>query len=407
MGNVTFLGVEGSGKTVLTMSLVNAFKAHQSEGWFLRPETRGAFRFVEQIPHALTLETLPHQTTALKYLAWSILKDGSIVRQMDMLDYPGEIYRLAFLDAKDDLNPEEFKERVLAHQDEIRELLSHLLNSDHVFVLFNLSDARDTASNDRNLDAVWVTNACLDYLYQLPNKPKITLLLTQVDRYVDLDAHEFDAKVYVEHHLSLIANNFPNLDVGAVAALRDLNDGEYGLGTVLRRFLCDVSMIGDVHKRIQKCRQNLEKALLADSIQVDYFARIVDALDQLSVESPKWKKDLPWFVQVEKFVGRDGLINLKDINECKVILRSIQLKFKFRDDNELGKINLFLSNMTLANDEVKWLISTLHFSIRRRIQAKADAIQEKENEKRIVVFCAVLISLFVLFLTCYFVFSLA
>ena len=47
MGNITFFGVEGSGKTVLTMALVNLFKAHEAEGWFLRPETRSACRFVE------------------------------------------------------------------------------------------------------------------------------------------------------------------------------------------------------------------------------------------------------------------------------------------------------------------------------------------------------------------------
>ena len=50
MGNITFLGVEGSGKTVLTMALVNLFKAHEAEGWFLRPETRLVFCFVEQVP---------------------------------------------------------------------------------------------------------------------------------------------------------------------------------------------------------------------------------------------------------------------------------------------------------------------------------------------------------------------
>ena len=54
MGNITFLGVEGSGKTVLTMALVNLFKAHAQERWFLRPETRSAFRFVEQEPLRLS-----------------------------------------------------------------------------------------------------------------------------------------------------------------------------------------------------------------------------------------------------------------------------------------------------------------------------------------------------------------
>ena len=210
MGNITFWGVEGSGKTVLTMALVNAFKAHEHEGWFLRPETRGAFRFLEQVPSELKEGTLPHQTTALRQLAWSVVKDGEHQQTLDILDYPGEVYRLAFLNAEDENDPDEFRARVQAHQEEIKGLLGHLILSEHIFVLFNLSDAKDLGSNAKNLDAVWVTNACLDYLHRLPHKPRITLLLTQIDRCVDLEQYEFDPKVYVSHHLPLIAHNFPN-----------------------------------------------------------------------------------------------------------------------------------------------------------------------------------------------------
>ena len=62
MGNVAFLGVEGAGKTVLTMALLRCFKAHEGEGWFLRPENNGAFRFLNQLPDELGAGNLPHQT---------------------------------------------------------------------------------------------------------------------------------------------------------------------------------------------------------------------------------------------------------------------------------------------------------------------------------------------------------
>ena len=173
MGNITFLGVEGSGKTVLTMALVNLFKAHAQEGWFLRPETRSAFRFVEQVPPVLEPGSLPHQTTALRHLAMSVVKDGEVQRVFDILDYPGEIYRLAFLDAKDDPDPATFQARVEANREDIHSLLSHLQGSDRVYVLFNLADAQDLAHNAQNLDAVWVTNACIDFLLRQPAHPEV------------------------------------------------------------------------------------------------------------------------------------------------------------------------------------------------------------------------------------------
>ena len=146
------------------------------------------------------------------------MKDGNEVRQLDVLDYPGEIYRLAFINATDSTDSVDFLERAKAHKEEIGSLLGHLLESDHVFVAFNLSDAQDLTTNSRNVDAVWVTNACLDLLHRLPQKPRITLLLTQIDKYANLE-QAFDPKDYLAHHLSLIAHNFPKLDVWAVSAL--------------------------------------------------------------------------------------------------------------------------------------------------------------------------------------------
>ena len=242
MGNITFLGVEGSGKTVLTMALVNLFKAHAQEGWFLRPETRSAFRFVEQVPPVLEPGSLPHQTTELRHLAMSVVKDGEVQRVFDILDYPGEIYRLAFLDAKDDPDPATFQARVEANQEEIRALLGHLQGSDRVYVLFNLADAQDLAHNAQNLDAVWVTNACLDYLHRLPSHPEIALLLTHIDLYGNLDDPDLTPRRIVQQALPLIANNFPNLSIQAVSALGPAS-GPFGVDNILANCLKDTPAV--------------------------------------------------------------------------------------------------------------------------------------------------------------------
>lgn len=236
MGNVTFLGVEGSGKTVLTMALVNYFQVHEAEGWFLRPETRTAFRFLAQMPPVLDFDNLPHQTTKLKRLTWTMLYGERTIRSLSMLDYPGEVYRLAFLDAEDEEDPDHFQARVEANREDIEGLLEHLVRSDQVFVLFNSEDCAALAENKQNQDAVWVTNACLAYLNKLPVRPKITFLFTQIDRYVDLAQADFNAQTYLREKLPLIARNFPTLEVSAVSA-RAPEDPNFGLGALLKRFL--------------------------------------------------------------------------------------------------------------------------------------------------------------------------
>ena len=260
MGNVTFLGVEGSGKTVLTMALVNAFKAHEADGWFLRPETRGAFRFLAQVPENVSGASLPHQTTALRQLQWSVVYGNEVQRTLDILDYPGEVYRLAFLDAKDDPDPAGFRERVTANKEEIDALLGHLMDSDQIFVLFNLEDGQDLANNPANLDAVWVTNACLDYLHRLPSHPSITLLLTQIDKYVNLETHELDPQVFVAHHLPLIAHNFPDLDVLGVSAI-GAGESTFGVDGIVLRCLDGTPRVSELLNGMRSAREALEASL--------------------------------------------------------------------------------------------------------------------------------------------------
>ena len=297
MGNITFLGVEGSGKTVLTMALVNLFKAHEAEGWFLRPETRSAFRFVEQVPPVLEPGSLPHQTTELRHLAMSVVKDGEVQRVFDILDYPGEIYRLAFLDAKDDPDPATFQARVEANQEEIRALLGHLQGSDRVYVLFNLADAQDLAHNAQNLDAVWVTNACLDYLHRLPSHPEIALLLTQIDLYGNFDDPNLNPRRIAQEALPLIANNFPNLSIQAVSALGPAS-GPFGVDNILANCLKDTPAV-------QAYRALDLNAALDDFLNhSNRFAKVPDAwvfavaqksAQVLATDFSKYRQSYSWF----------------------------------------------------------------------------------------------------------------
>ena len=185
MSKIVFLGVEGSGKTTLTMALAKAFERHRSEEWYLKPLSRDSFRFLMMLPENLDESAFPHQTADLRELSWQVEYTDNVLTDISILDYPGEIYRLAFLDEKDERDPEAFRQKVAANKREIDTLLNSVKEAQRVFVLFNLNDAVDLAGNPRNLDAVWVTNACLHLLKKLDPRPDIQFLLTQADRYRD------------------------------------------------------------------------------------------------------------------------------------------------------------------------------------------------------------------------------
>ena len=324
MGNVTFLGVEGSGKTVLTMALVNAFRAHEAEGWRLRPETRGAFRFLAQVPDTIAGETLPHQTTALRQLAWSVLFRDEHQRTLDILDYPDEVYRLAFLEAADDPNPATFAERVAANKEEIEALLGHLMGSDQVFVLFNLADAADIANTPANLDAVWTTNACLDYLHRLPSHPRITLLLTQIDRYVSPDAPTLDPRTRVTRHLPLNAKNFPNLDILAISALGDA-DSTFGLDNLLARCLIDTPTVQQTLTAIKSTHALFGQELIAFCKHPGLEER--DALDAALNHYKSNTKclDAHWFLPRTMLEQSGKLLSAKDLEDFHTLRKRLRL----------------------------------------------------------------------------------
>ena len=312
MGNITFLGVEGSGKSVLTMALVKTFKAHERTGWSLRPETREAFRFLTLLPEQLEGESLPHQTTSLRRLAWSACYGGKPQRTCDILDYPGEIYRLAFLDEVDNQDPVSFSERIAANQEELDAFLGHLTQSDQVFVLFNLADAENLETTPSNLDAVWVTNACLDFLFRLHTHPKVTLLLTQIDRYISPDTVELDPRAFVAQHLPLIAGNYPNLDVIAVSAIGTA-DTTIGMDNLMLRCLVDTPV---VQQAIAACRQT-RKAFV--SYLRDFCSSLGSVTFQGLVAAPKACRAatdalrLHWFLEAPG-ESDDGLATTDD--EC-------------------------------------------------------------------------------------------
>ena len=231
MGKVAFLGVEGSGKTTLAMALAKAFARHADEGWYLRPEGRGAYNFATVAPNDFAVDGFPAQTSSAKEMTWTISRDGKDMGGIRILDYPGEIYRLAFLNAEDEADPDAFRARVAANAEELAVLNRAIEEAESLYVLFNLQDALDLRGDDSNRSAVWVTNECLKRLKALPSKPRVTLVFTQVDRYQTEDdfLHSFTPA-----ELDLIGHDHPDVDWMMVSVLVP-PDSEFGIDAFVRR----------------------------------------------------------------------------------------------------------------------------------------------------------------------------
>ena len=247
MSKTVFLGVEGSGKTSLTVALAQAFENHKEEGWYLKPLSRDSFRFLKTLPDMLD-GNFPSQTADLRELRWQAEYEGNDLGEIAILDYPGEIYRLAFLDANDERDPEAFRQKVAANRPEINALLHAIKEANDVFVLFNLSDGMDLRGNPRNLDAVWVTNECLKILKRLESKPRIRLLFTQADRYRSAG---LDLSVVSPRSIELIGHDHPDMQWSLVSVI-DQPESEYGIDSMVRL------LIAEPLKRILESRQSVD-----------------------------------------------------------------------------------------------------------------------------------------------------
>ena len=233
MGKTVFLGVEGSGKTTLAMALLRAFGSHKSEGWYMRPLSRDSFRFVETMPRDFLKEGFPAQTSDLHELSWQLECNGEDFGEIEILDYPGEIYRLAFLDEKDERDKEGFRQKVAANKREIDALLGAIKNAEDVFVLFSLEDAVDIKDKPRNLDAVWITYECLNTLKRLDPRPAIKLLFTQADKYreagLDINDPMFSS-------LDLITRNHGDVPALNLSVI-DSPESEHGIEPLLHSII--------------------------------------------------------------------------------------------------------------------------------------------------------------------------
>jgi formylglycine-generating enzyme required for sulfatase activity len=214
MGKIAIVGVEGSGKTVLMAALCECYRAISETEPYLMPENQSAFVFMQQVPHKLRVDReWPGATgiDALRTMKWTLRRGKEIVKEIEMLDYPGELYRLAFGERK----PAE----VAAHRAELDEFLGHLTDAEILVVLFNLSDLESLGSNAQNAEAVWITRGILDFAQKLPNLKRRMQVFTQADRYASALQAAGGPQGLFEKDLPMLKVLHPDLTVTAIAAV--------------------------------------------------------------------------------------------------------------------------------------------------------------------------------------------
>jgi len=248
---------KGPGKSCLTAALASYFEAHAENGWTLRPENKEAFAFSMRMPKRLAAGELPAQTARFRHLRWSLCYKEEPQRTLDVLDYPGEVYRLAFLDPEDDPNPDALKARQTAHADEIRELMTFAKDADQIFVLFNLSDAKNLDTDDQNIDAVWVTVQTLKILGSLKSAPQLTLLVTQADRLVGEGEDVGDSAALLRKYAPIIMKHCKDVKAMPISSLDAENEG-FGLLAMVRMLLEKTALYATAKPKWEALKQKAD-----------------------------------------------------------------------------------------------------------------------------------------------------
>ncbi len=284
MKRITFIGVEGSGKTVLTAALADTFGTPSPGGLNLIPENQAAFSFTTLIPHKMKVEhQWPAATsiTSMKHLEWTLRLGTDTLLTLSMLDYPGELYRTAFGDRTE--------EEIEPHREQVHEFLEHLVTSDTLVVLLNLEDAMTMGANARNNETVWLTRSIFDYAQKLPNIKKQLLLFTQADRYADEISGPDGLTNAKAKYLPMLHALYPNIECASVSVATDEQDAPghdfsatIGISGLLRWIMLQTEIGLTTNTQISDLETYFEKIALEENSLVHFDVRS----KQLSGVSP-------------------------------------------------------------------------------------------------------------------------
>lgn len=261
MSRIAIVGVEGSGKTVLMAALADMFGKPSEDALYLMPENQASFSFMTQIPHKMKEEHQWPSATAIesmKHLKWTVRMGKQILSEIEMLDYPGELYRIAFGDRKE--------EEIAPYREQVHEFLGHLVEADTLIVLLNLKDAMDIGANAKNTETVWLTRSIFDYAKKMPNIKKQMLLFSQADRYPEQLTGEGGLVAAKEKYMPMLHVLHPDLECAAVAVATDDSDtpakafsASHGVTELMRWVILQTEEGKKANAIMQQCSELIKK----------------------------------------------------------------------------------------------------------------------------------------------------
>ena len=223
MKKVAIVGVEGSGKTVMLAGLGELYSRPDDKGYFLAPKDFNTSAYVAELMERLRSGSWPAATAddAFQGLEWTLRRRSDVggrptdICELSCLDFPGEVYRKAFVETTD-RRSEEMQRKVEA-------LWNYIERADSLIVLVNLGDVIVRGLADRRVhESIWVTSAILEQaLKERPGKtiPKAAIVLSQADSYAATIEACGGAKGALDKYLPNVYNSFGWLDVFAAYAV--------------------------------------------------------------------------------------------------------------------------------------------------------------------------------------------
>lgn len=221
MSKILFLGHEGSGKTVLMTMLSRYFETAGDGRWGLDPQTEAAFTFMEQAPAKIAEGKWPQQTTVDKIITyrWELQYAGNGYTTLEMLEYPGEVFRHLF----DESAPNKAR-----YQEECAILSTAIHEAESIFLLINLEDLKNTSENRKNVQTVWQLCQVMKYLTSLGTQPRITLVLTQIDRYCDDPENVNPTNLLLSQNSLFLKRGFQNYNIIVISAVGKTIKDDHG-----------------------------------------------------------------------------------------------------------------------------------------------------------------------------------
>ena len=219
MKNISIVGVEGSGKTVMMAAIGEQWEKPDERGYFLSPENAPTYGFSKRVmdtmrhgrwPSATPIDTMTALEWTLRYKKNQMQKK---IANVSLMDFAGEIYRLAFVDKQNSGGE---------HADKVTALRTYVDQADVLIVLVNLSDIiNGSMSNDRTLDAAWVTKSVLDYATRdgVGHKPQIAIVFSQADSYLNIIASLGGERKTLDKYLPHVSSLYDYLPIFIATAV--------------------------------------------------------------------------------------------------------------------------------------------------------------------------------------------